>query len=152
MKKIVAKSILIGLGSLLIAGPAFAGDWSGQVGRLVASKQSYPTAAQMRGDEGTAKVRVSVGADGTVQGTELVAGSGSALLDKEALSLCPRRSASSRLRTPARPRSCCRSPGSFSKRPPPHRGQDSKRRLVQRDRPALSHGVEASTARKFRIC
>lgn len=87
MKKIVAKSILIGFGSLLIASPALAGDWSGQVARLVASKQSYPTAAQMRGDEGTAKVRVSVGADGTVQGTELVAGSGSALLDKEALAL-----------------------------------------------------------------
>ena len=87
MKKIVANSILAGLGSLLIAAPAFAGDWSGQVGRLVASKQSYPTAAQMRGDEGTAKVRVSVSADGTVQGTELVAGSGSALLDREALAL-----------------------------------------------------------------
>jgi protein TonB len=87
MNKIVAKSIL-GLGSLLIvATPAFAGDWTGQVARLVASKQSYPAAAQMRGDEGTAKVRVAVSADGSVQGTELVSGSGSALLDKEALAL-----------------------------------------------------------------
>ncbi len=89
MYKNVAKSFLVGLGSLVIVStPAFAaGDWSGQVARLVAAKQTYPAAAQMRGDEGTAKVRVFVGADGAVQKTELVAGSGSALLDKEALSL-----------------------------------------------------------------
>lgn len=88
MIKTVAKSFL-GLGSLLLVTvPAIAaGDWSSQVARLVASKQTYPTAAQMRGDEGTAKVRVFVGADGSVQKTEMVAGSGSALLDKEALSL-----------------------------------------------------------------
>ncbi len=88
MFKNVAKTVLVGAGSLLIAStPAFAGDWSGQVARVVASKQTYPTAAQMRGDEGTAKVRVLVAPDGTVQNTELVAGSGSALLDREALAL-----------------------------------------------------------------
>jgi len=89
MKKIVAKSVLTGLASLLVMStPAFAaGDWSSQVARLVASKQTYPTAAQMRGDEGTAKVRVFVGADGSVQKTELVAPSGSSVLDKEALAL-----------------------------------------------------------------
>lgn len=88
MFKNVAKHILVGAGSLLVLStPALAADWSGQVARLVASKQTYPTAAQMRGDEGTVKVRVLVGSDGTVQNTELVAGSGSALLDKEALAL-----------------------------------------------------------------
>jgi protein TonB len=89
MNKTVAKSMLLGFGSLLVvSAPAFAaGDWTSQVARLVAAKQSYPTAAQMRGDEGTAKVRVFVGGDGAVQKTELVAGSGSALLDKEALAL-----------------------------------------------------------------
>jgi periplasmic protein TonB len=87
MFKNVAKSFLV-VGSLvMVSAPAFAADWSGSVARLIASKQTYPTAAQMRGDEGTAKVRVLVGADGTVTGTELVAGSGSALLDKEALAL-----------------------------------------------------------------
>jgi periplasmic protein TonB len=86
MYKTVAKSILVGASLLLVSAPAFA-DWSGQVAHLVASKQTYPTAAQMRGDEGTAKVRVFVGGDGTVQKTEIVTGSGSALLDKEALAL-----------------------------------------------------------------
>lgn len=87
MYKTVAKSILVGAFLLTASAPAFAADWSSQVARLVASKQSYPTAAQMRGDEGTAKVRVFVGGDGTVQKTEIVSGSGSALLDKEALAL-----------------------------------------------------------------
>jgi protein TonB len=89
MNKKVTLGTMLAFGSLLIAGtPALAaGDWTSQVARLVASKQSYPTAAQMRGDEGTAKVRVFVGGDGAVQKTELVTGSGSALLDKEALAL-----------------------------------------------------------------
>ena len=87
MFKNVAKSFLVVGAVVMVSAPALAGDWSGSVARLVASKQTYPTAAQMRGDEGTAKVRVLVGADGTVTGTELVTGSGSALLDKEALAL-----------------------------------------------------------------
>ncbi len=88
MHKFVTRNILVGVAAALIAStPVFAADWSGQVARLVASKQTYPTAAQMRGDEGTAKVRVFVGPDGAVQKTELVTGSGSALLDREALAL-----------------------------------------------------------------
>ena len=44
----------------LAATPAFAqsADWTKKVFGIVASKQTYPRVAQMRGDEGTAKVRV----------------------------------------------------------------------------------------------
>ena len=88
MFKTVAKSSLFGFGALILAAaPAMAADWSTSVAKLVAGRQTYPTAAQMRGDEGTVKVRVFVGTDGAVQKTELVTGSGSALLDKEALAL-----------------------------------------------------------------
>lgn len=88
MHKNITRTILAGVGSLMVfTTPALAADWSGTVARLVASRQSYPTAAQMRGDEGTAKIRVFVAPDGKVQKTELVTGSGSALLDKEALAL-----------------------------------------------------------------
>lgn len=65
-------------------------DWSRQVTRIIASKQSYPSTAQMRGEEGTAKVKVYVGAGGSVDKTELVAGTGSTTLDREALAI-PRR-------------------------------------------------------------
>jgi protein TonB len=37
------------------------------VTNIIASKQTYPSTAQMRGEEGTAKVKVYIGADGAVQ-------------------------------------------------------------------------------------
>jgi periplasmic protein TonB len=69
--------------------PVFAqsADWQKQVARLIASKQTYPRAAQMRGDEGTVKVKVYVSASGAIEKTEMVAPSGSSVLDREALAL-----------------------------------------------------------------
>ena len=61
--------------------------WIAQVARAIAAKQTYPRVAQMRGEEGTAKVKVYISASGAVERTELVAPSGSATLDKEALAL-----------------------------------------------------------------
>lgn len=76
------------LAGLLTATPAMAqSDWSRQAARIISSKQTYPATAQMRGEEGTAKVKVYVGADGSVQRTELATGSGSPLLDREALAM-----------------------------------------------------------------
>ena len=69
--------------------PAFAQspDWQRQVSRIIASKQTYPRTAQMRGEEGTAKVKVYVGSGGSSERTDLVAPSGSSTLDKEALAM-----------------------------------------------------------------
>jgi protein TonB len=75
--------------SLAVVAPAHAEspEWAKQVLRIFASKQTYPSTAQMRGEEGTARVKVYIGADGSVQKAELVAGSGSAALDKEAVAV-----------------------------------------------------------------
>ena len=62
-------------------------DWIKSVARAIAAKQTYPRSAQMRGEEGTAKVRISISANGTIEHTELVSPSGSATLDKEAVAL-----------------------------------------------------------------
>lgn len=69
--------------------PAFAQspEWQRQVSRIIASKQTYPRTAQMRGEEGTARVKVYVGSGGAIERTELVAPSGSSTLDKEALAM-----------------------------------------------------------------
>ena len=69
--------------------PVFAqpAAWQQAVARQVASKQTYPRAAQMRGDEGTVKVKVYVSATGSVEKTEMVSPSGSSVLDREALAL-----------------------------------------------------------------
>ncbi|WP_226018017.1 energy transducer TonB [Novosphingobium sp. FKTRR1] len=62
-------------------------DWVKSVARAIAAKQTYPRSAQMRGEEGTAKVKVFINAGGGVDRTELVTPSGSSTLDKEALAL-----------------------------------------------------------------
>jgi protein TonB len=88
MKKIAAHCLIALAGLTLSSTPAFAqSDWGRKVAALVASKQTYPRAAQMRGDEGTVKVKVSVSASGAVESVEMVAPSGSSVLDREALDL-----------------------------------------------------------------
>ena len=90
MLKSVTTKLVISITALAAtATPVLAqsADWNKQVARIIASKQSYPRVAQMRGEEGTARVKIYVGADGAVQRSELVGGSGSPTLDKEAIAL-----------------------------------------------------------------
>ena len=61
--------------------------WEKKVRNLVASKQSYPRAAVMRGVEGGAVLRVFIGSNGEFVSTKLVKSTGSSLLDREALKL-----------------------------------------------------------------
>ncbi|WP_333835966.1 energy transducer TonB family protein [Novosphingobium sp.] len=83
--------VAIGMSGIGIGGASAQGtDWSRQVTRIIAAKQSYPLSAQKRGEEGTARIRVYVNASGVVEKTELLGGSGSAALDREAMAL-PRR-------------------------------------------------------------
>ena len=78
---------LTALSMTMSAAYAQSADWQRQVSRIIASKQTYPRSAQMRGEEGTARVKVYVGSGGAIERTELVAPSGSATLDKEALAM-----------------------------------------------------------------
>ena len=88
-KKIFANVAALVAGTTVMTAPAFAqsADWQRNIAKMVASKQTYPRAAQMRGDEGTAKVKLTVAADGSLANVELVAPSGSSVLDREALAL-----------------------------------------------------------------
>ena len=90
MTKTFLKAIVVRAAILVaVTTPVFgqSADWQKQVCRLLSSKQTYPRMAQMRGEEGTAKVKIYVGADVSVQRTELVAPSGFPTLDNEALAL-----------------------------------------------------------------
>jgi len=90
MIKTPALSFALGLCALaLSAAPAHAqsADWIRAVARTIAAKQTYPHSAQMRGEEGTAKVKIFISASGAIERTELVSPSGSATLDREAVSL-----------------------------------------------------------------
>jgi protein TonB len=88
MFKSAVRTAMIAATLLGSAVPAFAqSDWQHSVARIIASRQTYPHMAQMRGEEGTAKVKVYIAANGSVEKTELVGPSGSATLDKEAIAL-----------------------------------------------------------------
>lgn len=87
--KLIGK-LALGLSALAVTSTAAfaqAADWQRQVARIIASKQTYPRSAQMRGEEGTVRVKIFVSAGGAIERAELVAPSGSATLDKEALSM-----------------------------------------------------------------
>ncbi|MGE4429862.1 MAG: energy transducer TonB [Sphingobium sp.] len=89
LTKFSAKVFATVMTAAIATTPVFAqsAGWQQAVARQIAAKQTYPRAAQMRGDEGTAKVKVYVSASGAVEKTEMVAASGSSVLDREALSL-----------------------------------------------------------------
>lgn len=66
--------------------PALAQDagWQRQVAKLISDNFSYPRSAQVRGEEGTARVKVSMDASGRITGVELVEATGSDILNREA--------------------------------------------------------------------
>ncbi|BEV01887.1 energy transducer TonB [Novosphingobium olei] len=90
MTKTTTKIFGAALAALAMMPPPAAAQpaaWIAQVARAIAAKQTYPRTAQMRGEEGTARVKVFISASGAVEKTELVAPSGSSTLDREALAL-----------------------------------------------------------------
>ena len=88
IRKVMILSLLAS--GTAFSGPAFADDWMKEVAHALAARQTYPATAQMRGEEGTAKVKVYIGADGAVQRAEIGGGSGSTTLDREALAVTAR--------------------------------------------------------------
>jgi protein TonB len=82
----VRKLVLLCL-AVLAAGPAAAqsAGWDHTVRGLIVSAQSYPRAAQARGEEGVAKVKLVISGGGKLVTAELVQSTGSATLDKEAI-------------------------------------------------------------------
>lgn len=89
MTKSFATKIAMGAAMLALSSPVFAqsADWTKAVARAIAARQTYPAAAQSRGEEGTARIKIYIGADGGIEKTELVGTSGSETLDREALNL-----------------------------------------------------------------
>ncbi len=60
-------------------------DWPQKVAKLIGDGYSYPRSAQLRGDQGTAKVKITISGAGKVVSVDLVQATGSAILDREAV-------------------------------------------------------------------
>ena len=78
---------ITGLAVLATTGPAHAVDpaWQKKVGQLIGANFSYPRSAQVRGEQGNAKIKVAISGAGKVLSVDLVQSSGSAILDREAV-------------------------------------------------------------------
>ena len=76
-----------GVLALAAAGPAHAADpgWQRKVAQLVSANYSYPRSAQVRGEQGSAKVRIVISGGGKVLSVDLIQSTGSAILDREAV-------------------------------------------------------------------
>ena len=77
------------IAAAIVAGasaPAMAQDagWQRQVAKLISENFSYPRSAQVRGEEGTAKVKVSMDTSGRITAVQLVEPTGSDILNREA--------------------------------------------------------------------
>lgn len=60
-------------------------DWSRKVAQLISANYSYPRSAQLRGEQGRARIKIAFSATGKVLSVDLVQSSGSAILDREAV-------------------------------------------------------------------
>ena len=67
--------------------PAQASDseWRRKVSQLISANYSYPRSAQLRGEQGKARIKIAIAGSGKVVAVNLVESSGSAILDREAL-------------------------------------------------------------------
>ncbi len=58
--------------------------WEDACNHIIAKHQSYPRSAQIRGDQGTTRIKILVDADGRISQVLLAQSSGSAILDRQA--------------------------------------------------------------------
>ncbi|MBO6504482.1 MAG: TonB family protein [Kordiimonadaceae bacterium] len=82
-KSFIAGAIAMGLFSVPSMAASDMDSWKKAVVKTVVKKQKYPRAALAREIEGTAKVRLTVSADGTIMTHEVVEATGETVLDNE---------------------------------------------------------------------
>ena len=82
----IAMLAVAGLAGLGIAGPASADPgWKRKVGQLISANYNYPRSAQLRGEQGEAKIKIAFSGSGKVLSVDLVQSTGSTILDREAV-------------------------------------------------------------------
>ena len=82
----IALLAVAGLAGLALAGPAPAEPgWKQKVGQLISANYSYPRSAQLRGEQGEAKIKIAISGTGKVLSVNLIQSSGSAILAREAI-------------------------------------------------------------------
>lgn len=83
----IALLAVTGLIGLAATAPAQAADpgWQRKVAALIGANYAYPRSAVLRGEQGSAKVKIAFSGAGKVLSVDLVKSTGSAILDREAV-------------------------------------------------------------------
>ena len=83
----IALLAVAGLIGLAATGPAHAADpgWQRKISQLIGANYAYPRSAVLRGEQGSAKVKIAFSGAGKVLSVDLVKSTGSAILDREAV-------------------------------------------------------------------
>lgn len=81
-RKPIAGAVLTAM-LLFGVSPALANDWSKSVVTLISKNQSYPRSAEVRKEEGVAKISLTIEADGKISNITVTQSSGSEILDRE---------------------------------------------------------------------
>ena len=78
---------LAGMIGLAATGPAHAVDpvWAKKVGQIISANYAYPRSAVLRGEQGSARVKIAFSGAGKILSVDLVKSTGSAILDREAV-------------------------------------------------------------------
>ncbi|HYC94885.1 MAG TPA: TonB family protein [Sphingomicrobium sp.] len=75
-----------GLAGLGIAGPASADPgWKRKVAQLISANYNYPRSAELRGEQGEARIKIAFSGSGKVLSVDLIQSTGSTILDREAV-------------------------------------------------------------------
>jgi protein TonB len=78
---------ITGLVGLAATGAAQAADpaWQRKVAQLISANYAYPRSAVLRGEQGSARVKIAFSGAGKILSVDLVKSTGSAILDREAV-------------------------------------------------------------------
>lgn len=82
----IAMLAVAGLAGLGIAGPASADPgWKRKVAQLISANYNYPRSAELRGEQGEARIKIAFSGSGKVLSVDLIQSTGSTILDREAV-------------------------------------------------------------------
>lgn len=82
---LIAAVMLTALGGAPAQAAANDAGWKTKVAQLIKANYTYPRSAQLRGEQGSAKIKIAISGAGKVLSVDLVQSSGSAILDREAV-------------------------------------------------------------------
>jgi protein TonB len=82
---VVALIALTGFAGVPAQAGANDAGWRSKVAQLIKANYTYPRSAQLRGEQGSAKIKIAISSSGKILSVDLLQSTGSAILDREAV-------------------------------------------------------------------